>query len=352
MAAKGLTYEQLETAFKHGNFKPLYFLYGHERFLMGELQKLLIEKALAPHERDFNLDVVYGAEADASQVLGLCTSFPAMAQRRVVVVRDFEALKDNKRFVEYAKQPNPSSIVLLLCGRKPNLSTQPYRALKASGEWAEFKPLYQNQVSGWISKRFKLRGIKPEPKAVQRLADYLGTDLQAIESEIDKLITYSAGRKTITGDDVVRASGQTRDFNVFELQRAVGEVRYADALRITEQLLRQASNQQGEALMIVSVLTSYFTKLWKLTFLQRKQVPEKSMASHVGVSPYFVKEYMRSLRSYNHAAIANAFASLLSADYELKGGANRDSRLILTLLIRRLLSGATSGTHLNTAVAH
>lgn len=337
MAAKGLTYEQLETAFKHGNFKPLYFLYGSESFLLDQLQTLLIEKALAPHEKDFNLDIVYGAEAEANQVLGLCTSFPAMAQRRVVIVRDFDKLKDNKRFVQFAKQPNPSAIVLLLCRKKPNLSTQPYRQLKASAAWAEFKPMYDNQIAGWINKRLKARKIEADPTAVQRLSDYLGTDLQAIESEIDKLVTFCGTRQKITGDDIVRASGQTRDFNVFELQKAIGEARQTDALRIAEQLLRQSSNKRSEALMIVSVLTSYFTKLWKLTYLQYKNVPDSALSSRIGVSPYFIKDYARSLRFYNRNAIARAFSTLLAADYELKGGANRDTQLILTLLLRRLI---------------
>ncbi|MEM8485691.1 MAG: DNA polymerase III subunit delta [Bacteroidota bacterium] len=350
MSAKGLTYEQLETSFKHGNFKPVYFLYGSERFLMNQLQSLLIEKALAPHERDFNFDLLYGPEADANQVIGLCASFPAMAQRRVVIVRDFEQLKDNKRFSHYAKQPNPSTIVLLLCGKKPNLSTQPYRDLKANAAWGEFKPLYDNQVPGWISKRLKTRQVQADAMAIQRLSDYLGTDLQAIESEIDKLVTYCGGKPQITGDDIVRASGQTRDFNVFELQKAIGEARHNDAQNITEQLLRQASNKRGEALMIVSVLTSYFTKLWKLTYFQHKNVPEKSLSSRVGVSPYFIKEYLKSLRFYNRNAIAGAFATLLAADYELKGGANRDTQLILTLLLRRLVPNALPNNPRNTVV--
>ncbi len=351
MATKGLTYEQLETAFKHGNFQSLYFLYGQERFLMDQLQDALIKNALAPHERDFNLDLVYGAETDANQVIGLCASYPAMAIRRVVIVRDFDQLKDNKRFAAYAQQPNPSSVVLLLCSKKPNLSAQPYRNLKAHATWAEFKPLYDNQIPGWINKRLQIRKIEADPAAIQRLSDYLGTDLQSIESELDKLVTYCGGKSKITGDDVVHASGQTRDFNVFELQKAIGEARHNDAQRITEQLLRQASNKRGEALMIVSVLTSYFTKLWKLTYFQYKNVPEKSLSSRIGVSPYFIKDYLRSLRFYNRAAIAGAFTTLLAADYELKGGANRDTQLILTLLLRRLMPSALSHGRTNTVVA-
>ena len=350
MAKGGLTYDQLETAFKHKNFSPLYFLYGQERFLMDELQKTLIANALEPGERDFNMDIVYGADVEAGQLLSLCASYPVMAQQRLVIVRDFDQVRDNKRFAAYANQPNPTAIVLLLCGKKPNLSSHPYRALREKAAWAELKPLYQNQVHGWIDKRLRLRDVKATPEAIERIADFLGTDLQAIESETEKLLTFCGDRTTITGDDVVAASGQTREFNVFELQRAIGQERYNDALTITERLLQQSTNNRGEALMIVSILTSYFTKLWKLTYLQKKRVPEKSLASRVGISPYFIKEYLRSLHRFNSQRIADAFASLLAADYELKGGANRDASLILTLLIRRLLPDAAVSKPTKTAL--
>ncbi len=337
MANTGLSYEQLETAFRHRNFKPLYFLFGEERFLIEELQRVFLETALAPHERDFNLDIVYGAEAEAPAVLALCAGYPMMAERRVVIVRDFEKLKDNTLFTTYAERPNPTAVVLLACGSRPNLSAHPYRALKQHAAWAEFKPLYDNQLPGWIQRRVQAEGYRIEADAVQMLADYVGTSLQAAAGEIEKLITFAGSRKTLTGDDVVQASGQTRDFNVFELQRAIGEARFADAMRIAERMLQQASNTRSESLMIVSVLTGYFTKLWKLAACQGKGIPEQAMAARIGVPPFFIKEYLFSLRRFGPAAIERAFGALLAADFELKGGAGRDERLVLALLLRQLI---------------
>lgn len=339
MAKTGLSYEQLDTAFRHRNFKPLYFLYGEETFLMDELQEALIEHALAAHERDFNLDLVYGAEAEAAAVLGLCSAFPMMAERRVVVVRNFEQLKENRLFIAYAEKPNPAAVVLLMCKGKPNLAAHPYRALKQHAAWGEFKPLYDNQMPGWVQRRVKSLGYEIEPQAVQMLADYVGTTLRMAVSEIEKLITYAGERRRLTADDVVRASGQTREFNVFELQRALGEGRHDDAQRIGERLLGQASNTRGEALMIVSVLTGYFTKLWKLHACRAQRLPEREMAQRVGISPYFIKEYLFSLRRFSQPSLEQAFAALLAADYELKGGSRRDERLVMTLLLRRLASG-------------
>ena len=335
--AKRDAYEQLDTAFRHRNFKPLYFLYGTERFLMDELQETLRTHALAEHERDFNFDLVYGAETDAAAVLGLCASYPMMAEQRVVIVRDFDKLKDNRLFTSYAEQPNPTAVVLLLCSSKPNLSAHPYRALKKHAVAAEFKPLYANQMPGWIQRRAEANGYRLDDAAVAMLADFVGTNLHAAAAELDKLVTYAGGRTRLTADDVVEASGQTRDFNVFELQKAIGTGRYPDALRITERLLQQASNKRGEALMIVSVLTSYFTKLWKLTVCRAQRQPEQAMARRIGVSPFFLKEYLFSLRRFDLPAIERAFTALLAADFELKGGAGRDERLVLNLLLRHML---------------
>lgn len=339
MAANNQTYEQLATAFRHRNFKPLYFLYGEERFLAEELQTILLENALAPHERDFNLDIVYGSDVDASTVLGLCTSFPIMAERRLVIVRDFDNLKDNRLFKEYAERPNPTAVVALVCGSKPNLSAHPYRALREHAVSMECKALYDNQMPGWLQNRAKAEGYQIEPEAVRMLAEFVGTNMRGAAEELEKLTTFTAGRPTITADDVVHASGQTREFNVFELQKAIGEGRGRDAFRIAERMLQQAGNARGEALMMVAVLTSYFTKLWKLTAAYG-QVPEKGLAARIGVPPFFVKEYVASLRRYKLPSIEEAFSALLAADYELKGGAGRDEKLVMSLMLRRVLAAS------------
>lgn len=336
--ARGPSFTDLETAFEHGNFKPLYMLYGEEQFLIEELQESLIRNALGPGERDFNLDIVYGFEADVQQVLGLCASYPVMAQRRVVIVRHFDALKQNRRFKDYAQSPNPSAVVMLVCASKPNLSAHPYRAIRENGVVAEMAALYDREVPGWIQRRAKKQGYQIEPAAVQMLADFVGSDLSRAASEIEKVATFAGDRSTLTRDDVIAASGQTREFNVFELQKAIGEGRYRDALRIGDRMLQQASNPSGEALMIVAILTSFLTKLWKLAALRGKSLSKKDKARRIGVPPFFLDEYVASLKRFPPAAIERGFSALMAADYELKGGANRDPRLVLTLLIRRLVA--------------
>ncbi len=171
------------------------------------------------------------------------------------------------------------------------------------------------------------------------LADFVGTDLQVAAAEVDKLISFVGDRTKIEADDVIRASGQTREFNVFELQRAVGERDYERAMTIAERLLQQTTNARGEAIRVVTILSSYFTKLWKLTVCQGRRLGEKEAAQRVGVSPYFIKEYIRSLQKYDVGAIERALGLLMAADYELKGGAQRSETLIMQLMLNHLVSG-------------
>ena len=343
MPRGNLTYDDLAVAFRHGNFEPFYVLSGEEAFFADRLQALLLEHALQPHERDFNLDVIYGAEAEAENVLNACMSFPMMAERRVVVVREFDRLKGNRLFAAWAERPNPAVVVLLICSGKVNASTHPYRALKKHGAWAEFKALYDRQIPTWIDRLATEKAIQIEPRAVQMLADFVGSDLRKAEAEIVKLATYIGDRTTVTAADVVHASGQTREVNVFELQRAVSEMRQNDAFSIAERLLQQSSNPKGECTMIVAVLSSFFTKLWQLSVFRKQRIAEKEMAAGIGVSPFFLKEYLSGLNRYDDIALNRAFSSLLAADYELKGGSSRGDRLILNLLFRRLFEHRPSG---------
>ena len=332
----GAAFEDLATAFRHSHFAPLYFFYGEEGFLIDELQRLAVKHALQPHERDFNLDVIFGPEATAPQVLAQCAQFPMMAERRLVIVRGFEKLEDNRMFQSYAASPNPNAVVLLLCNNKPNTSAHPYRALKEHATWAEFPTLKDRELPGWIEKRFRLRKVETESGAAHLLAELAGPDLRTLSNEVDKLVTYVGDRKRVERDDIVRAAGHSRDINPFELQNALASGDRTRALTIADELLVQASNRRGEALKIVGLLSAYILKLWKLTGWLNQNATDAELARQIGVPPFYLRDYVRSARAFGPAALRRAFEALLAADTELKGASHRDERLILALALRRM----------------
>ena len=332
----GASFDDLATAFRHGKFAPLYFFYGDEGWFMDELQQLAIQHAVEPHERDFNLDVVFGPEASAQAVLAQCAQFPMMAARRLVIVRGFEKLDGNGLFKGYAESPNPQAVVLLLCNSKPNTSAHPYRALKESATWSNFESLKDRQLPGWVEQRFRARRVETEAGAAQMLAEMSGSDLRSLSTEVEKLVTYVGERRRVERDDVLRAAGHSADQNPFELQNALAAGDVPKALTIADALLSQAGNRRGEALKIVGLLSAYVTKLWKLTGCLASGVPESQWAGQIGVPPFYVKDYAQAARRFGGHALRSAFEALLAADMELKGGSRRDERLILTLALRRM----------------
>ena len=353
-ADTGASYEDLATAFTHGRFAPLYFFFGEEGLLMDELQALAIEHAVAPHERDFNLDVVFGPEASAAAVLAQCAQFPMMAERRLVVVRGFEKLDDNARFKAYAEQPNPSATVLLLCSTKPNLSQHPYRALKQHATWAEFRALKDRQIPGWAERRFKARGVEVESGAAATLADLVGTDLRTVASEVEKLTTYVGARKRVTRADVLRAAGHSADQNPFALQDALAAGDVPRALAIADALLVAAGNRHSEAIKTVALLTAYLMRLWKLTGCLNQNVPEPQLAGQIGVPPFAVADYVRAAHRWGARGLHRAFEALVAADFELKGDSRRDPRAILTLALPRVAArpAARAGSGVSRADRH
>ncbi len=331
----GASFDDLSTGFARGQFAPLYFFYGQEGWFMDELQRLALKHAVEPHERDFNVDVVFGPEASAQAVLAQCSQFPMMAARRLIIVRGFEKLADNKLFQGYAASPNPQAVVILLCDSKPNVSAHPYRALREKAVWSLFDPLKERQLAGWVEKRFRARRVETESGAAQMLAELSGADLRSLESEVDKLVTYVGDRGQVTRDDVLRAAGHSAEQNPFELQDALGRGDVARALAIADALLAQAGQRRGEAIRIVALLASHVTKLWKLTGCLAQNVPEREWAGQIGVPPFAVRDYVPPAKRYGERGIRRAFEALLAADLELKGASHRDERLILTLALRR-----------------
>lgn len=342
-ADTGAAYDDLATAFRHGRFAPLYFFFGDEGFLMDELQALAVEHALRPHERDFNLDLVFGPEASAPAVLAQCAQFPMMAERRLVVVRGFEKLDENALFRTYAERPNPSTTVLLLCTGKPNLGQHPYRALKQHATWAEFRALKERQVPGWVERRFKARSVEVGSGAAAALADLVGTDLRTLASEVDKLTTFVGDRRRVTCDDVLRAAGHSADQNPFALQDALGAGDVPRALAIADALLAGAGNRASEAIKIVALLSAYLTRLWKLTGCLQQGVPEAQLAGQIGVPPFTVPEYVRAARRWGPGGLRRAFEALVAADFELKGDSRRDPRAILSLALPRVAAAGGAG---------
>lgn len=328
MANGDITFDDLIAGLARKEFSPVYLFFGAEDFLAQEAANAIIEAALTPDERGFNLDVAYGSDADAREILSHSSSFPMMAERRVVVVRDFDHLQNKELFASYIEHPSATTSLVLLC-TKPDFRKKPYLTARKFATLLECKPFYDNQVPPWISRRIQRTGRTIHPEAAKLLAAYVGTSLREIDSEIEKLFLFVGDKKEITIDDVTAVVGVSKEFTVFELQKAIG----TKDLRRSSEVLDRMLDAGESPILIIIMLTRYFTSLWKLADLRRRrEVSRAQLASEAGVHPRFLNEYVDALRRFPDNEIQDSFLLLAEADERLKS-TSIDEKLIMQELI-------------------
>jgi DNA polymerase-3 subunit delta len=321
---------QLEQSLERGEIAPLYLFHGEEEFLMAQAVRLVAEAALEEGARGFNLDTVDGAEGDGKDVAALAASYPMSGERRVVVVRDVEKLSNLERLLPAAEKPSPTAC-LVLTSSKPDFRLKFFREVRENGVVLECRRLYENELPDWVARRLKELGKAPTPEACQLIPMYVGRSLRELQSEVEKVAIYVGDKPSVDADDVNSVVGLSRQFNIFELQKAVGLKNLARSMEIMERMLVGGESAVG---MIV-MLTRYFQKVWVLQELVSKRIPEAQIPPRMGVHPFAFREYLAASKNYPGNALRDCFSALLEADETLKSSP-LDERLTMTMLIFRL----------------
>jgi len=329
VAKEGRTLDELTAALAQKHFAPVYLFHGEEDFLIEEATNAVIEAALTPEERNFNLDRIYGGEADTRDVVSHASSFPMMAERRVVVVREVEKLGQPEVLAAYIENPSPSTC-LVLASSKPDFRRKPFVTAKKHGFVLECKPLWDNQVPAWIAKRVKASGREIDPEAASMLLAYVGSSLREIVNELEKIYLYVGERKTITVDDISAVVGVSREFSVFELQWAIGGKDTGKASAILARMIEQG---EPHPVLIVAVLTKFFQTLWKLHDVRRRGVQGGQQFVQAGVFGSYAERYGQAANKYSMQEIEDAFIALADLDEKLKSSGGDPHMLMQTFIV-------------------
>lgn len=327
MAKEGLTLDDLRSSLAQRVFAPVYLFYGEEDFLAEQATDLIVGSSMSVEQQGFNLDVVYGSDADARDIVSHASSFPMMADRRVVVVRELDKLANKELLSSYLEEPLPTTC-LVLHSAKPDFRKKPYATAKRVASVIKCEPIREYQIPGWITKRVKQQGCEIDPEAVKILAAYVGTSLREIQNELDKLYIFVGKRQAIVSDDIRAVVGVSKEYNIFELQNAVGGKNLARSTEILDRMM-----DLGESpILIIMMLTRYFTTLWKLHDLRRRGSTDLASAS--GVNPYYLKDYVATLGHYSVAELERSFEILATADELLKSTSMGPSQVMQNMLIQ------------------
>lgn len=334
---------------KRESIKPVYYLYGDESFLIDMIQDE-IEKLIPKEQKDFNFDLIYGNESNPAQVLNVAQSYPMMAEKRIVIVRDFLKLDENsegegiKEFTGYFENPNPTTVLCLIDNKFPDKRRDPGKYLnkhKDSGKFAihEFGKVDERNLPDWIidwARHSHKRQINPE--AAQVLGQLVGPDLKLLSSEIDKLCTFVDTSEPIEVGHIKKITQSYRDYNVIELKNVVIKRDLDQALQIAEQMLLKSNNNTGEIIKTVGFFYSVFSNIWQICRLTEKGLNKQQVQDQLNIrSNYIFNIQYQEASRFRLAEMPNIFEALLDADSAAKGFSTLDTPSIFLLLIKRII---------------
>jgi DNA polymerase-3 subunit delta len=305
----------------NGNIKPIYFLMGEEPYYIDKLSDYIEQNVLAEEEKGFNQTVLYGRDVTIEDIVATAKRYPMMAERQVVIVKEAQDLtRTIDKLESYVENPMLST-VLVFCYKYKTLDKRKKmtKLIDKVGVVYESKKLYDNQVGDWIKKVLSGKNYSIEPKANAMLVEFLGTDLSKINNELEKLQIILPKGSTITPKHIEENIGFSKDFNNFELLNALGSRNQLKAFQIVQYF---SDNQKANPLVVTtSTVFGFFIKILKYHGLKDRN--PKNVASVLGVSPYFLKDYDLALKNYPMKKVSQIVTALRDIDVKSKGvGAN------------------------------
>lgn len=334
------TFDSIAGNIKARKFSPVYFFCGEEPYYIDKLTDLIEQYALTDMEKAFNQTIVYGKDVNARLILETCGRLPMMAERQLVIIKEAQALsfkeEEEKQYLSYLKHPVKSTVLVFAFKHgTPDGRKSFGKEVKKAAVYVESKPLYENQVSPWVKSWVSEHKFKIDEQAAELLVEFTGTDLAKVANELEKLIIGKQPASTITTDDIERQVGVSKDYNVFELNNALGARNRTKAYQIVNYFVANPKN--GPLPMVLGALYTFFTKVY--AYHSNRNLPEKDIAAAIKVSPFFVKDYRAAAQNYPAQKLEQVFNIMEEYDLRSKGVGNHgveEGELLKELVFRIL----------------
>lgn len=316
--AKETTYEEIARNLKNKIYSPVYFLMGEEDYYIDRISDYIMDTVLTETEKEFNLTLLYGSDTDIVSIINAARRYPMMSKYQVVIVREAQNLKNLDELIHYLQKPM-SSTILVMCYKHGTLDRRKKitAKLEKAGVLFESKKLKDTQLPGFISSYLKRKQVEIEPKASEMMAEFVGTDLNRMAGELEKLIiTLPAGQKRITAEQIERNIGISKDYNNFELRNALIE---KDVFKANQIVKYFEDNPKNNPLQVtLAVLFNFFSNLMLAYYAPDKS--DQGIASQLGLrSPWQAKDYMAGMRKYTGVKVMQIIGAIRTCDAKSKG---------------------------------
>jgi DNA polymerase-3 subunit delta len=320
-----MAHRQIIRDIKAGKFSPLYVLHGEEPFFIEEISNAIKDAAVDEVSKDFNETILYGRDTELVDVLAAARRFPMMSERQLVLVKEAQDLKCWKRKDElqkleaYAENPVGSTVlVFAYMNKKIDGRSKAVKTLSKNGVLFLSEKVRDYKLAQWIEGYIKEQGLGLDARASQLLAEYLGNDLRKVCNEITKLKVVLPQGTVITTELIEKHIGISKDYNVFELQRALGQKDIGKASMIVNHF--EANPKNNPLAMVIPVLSAYFSRI--IVYHGLRDRSQHAAAKSMSCSPFAVRDYATAAGAYPVGKLARIFGYLREADRKSKGQGN------------------------------
>lgn len=329
-------FDQIMGDIRKREFTPIYLLEGDETFYIDEICKELEDTVLKPEERSFNQIVTYGKDISPLEIKMAAKRYPMMSEYQLIVIKEAQNITDIDLLEDYVEKPLATTI-LVICYKGKKVDKRK-KVGKLFSKYTHFTAdrLRDYEITPWIEQYFRKKSRNIDPRAVQLIADYLGNDLSKVANEIDKMLINVKEDVAIIGITHIEQNiGISKEYNIFELQKAIGTKNFNKAIQITNYF---ASNtKQNPIIPLIANLYSYFSKVYSYNF--NKSKPRKELALSLGVNEFFLDDYKVASGNYNTVAIEQIFGQLKYYDLRSKGVndvGTEDGQLMIEMVVKIL----------------
>ncbi len=336
-------FQDLMQRIRKGELSPVYFLAGEEPFFIDRIAEHFRNELLDEAQKEFDQEVLYGQDVNAQQVKASAGQFPMTGERRLVIIKEAQGMKDIEELESYFASPVPSTVLVICFKKKPDGRKKFFKSATSSENVAYLasEPLREWQVPDWLQGFIEEKGFSIDPKACQLLVQHLGADLRKIVNETEKLMLILPEGSRIDMDTIERNVGISKDFNIFELQDALAS---RDRYKANHIALQFAADPKDHPLVKeLYGLYNFFSKTLALKWMQQKGMTKgqegKGIASKLKVNPYFLEQYQKAAKNYSGKELLQVISLLREYDMKSKGVNNvslGDGELTVEL-VRRIL---------------
>lgn len=326
--------EDILNHFNQKQFSSVYLLTGEENYYIDLLVSKFENEILDESEKDFNMTILYGLETNSKEICSFAKQYPIISQNRIVIVKEFQQIdkKELPLLTFYLEKPLSSTILVFVNKNKP-IDKKFLDKVSKSGVVFESNKLYEDKVTAWIDRYVKQKGFNIEASATNLIFEHLGNNLQKISNEIDKMSINLQQGSVIRLEDIANHIGINKDYNIFELQNAIGKLAHNKINKIVNYLL--SNTNENPIQMMLPNLFSYFMKVGIVAQLREKT--NESVASAIGVSPYFARDYIYAAQIFPLEKIYQNIDLIKEYDLKTKGlGSNFENEELFKELIYKL----------------